>query len=355
MTSTSASDGSAHTGIPETFSVHDAVELAHLERSGMVESRHIGAAVVMGPDGETLVNLGDVAAPVYPRSTLKPFQTAASVTSGAPIQWDQIAVACGSHQATDDQVRSVRSILTKVGLDESALRCPPVDRRGKPAKADDGGSPLYYACSGKHAAFLAACVESDWDTDSYLDPQHPLQREVLATISEFAGEEPATVGVDGCGAPVPAISLTALARAYSALGGAAYNIRADFRLATIATAMLDYPEYVHGPGRANTVVMEELEIIAKFGAEGVLCLATQDGVSVVVKTLDGSGRINNLVALELLVGVGALERERVEAVMPRLVPSVTGGDRVVGQAVVSAAVQEAIRSHRAQRQLTGGN
>lgn len=318
-----------------------AVELAHLQRSGLVQSRHLGAAVVTGPDG-ILATLGDVQAPMFPRSALKPFQTAVSLSNGAPIQWDQIAVASGSHQATDAQLDSVRSILAKVGLDESALSCPAADRRGRPASTDDGGSPLNYPCSGKHAAFLAACAESQWDTATYLDPAHPLQQAVVAAVTEYAGEEPAVVGTDGCGAPLPAVSLAALGRMYSALGAAAYNIRADFRLATVATAMLDYPEYVHAPDRANTVVMEDLGVLAKFGAEGVLCLATQSGISVVLKSLDGSGRTNHLVCLELLIAAGAVEAGAARAVAERFTPSVTGGAQSAGRFALSTATLQAI-------------
>lgn len=321
------------------------MELAHLHRSGLVESRHLGAAVVTGPQG-ILASLGQIQAPIFARSALKPFQTAASLSNGAPIQWDQIAVASGSHQATDQQLDSVRSILNKVGLEPSALLCPTADRRGRPASDDDDASPLNYPCSGKHAAFLAACVESHWDTATYLDPGHPLQREVVDAISHYAGEQPTVVGTDGCGAPLPAVSLAALGRMYSALGAAAYNIRADFRLATVATAMLDYPEFVHAPGRANTVVMEELGVLAKFGAEGVLCLATQSGISVVIKSLDGSGRTNHLVGLELLIAAGAVEAQAARTVLQRFTPPVAGGTESAGAFSLSAPTLQAIEQLR---------
>ena len=94
-----------------------------------------------------------------------------------------------------------------------------------------------------------------------LEPAHPLQQLVVETIEEFSGETVAHLGADGCGAPLTAISLTGLARMYSTLGRAARNIQADARAATVATSMLDYPEYVQGPGRSNTVVMEELDVI----------------------------------------------------------------------------------------------
>lgn len=322
----------------ETFTADDAVELARVHRSGFVESRHVGSAVVMDAEGQVLRALGDLTTPIFPRSSLKPFQAAASLMAGAPLQWDQIAVAAGSHQTTAEQVASVRSILAKVGLEESALQCPESTSRDKSVAAAEQPSSVHHNCSGKHAAFLAACVESGWDLETYLDPEHPLQKLVVESISELAGETPATIGVDGCGAPLTALSLTAVARLFSALGAAAYNIQADARLATVATAMLDYPEFVHAPGKSNTVVMEELGVIAKLGAEGVLGLATQDGVSAVVKMLDGNGRANTLVGLELLVSAGALERTQIQPVLERVSPRITGGQRVVGQVTVAPAV-----------------
>ena len=43
-------------------------------------------------------------------------------------------------------------------------------------------------CSGKHAAMLAAASPRGWPTGSYLDPDHPLQREIRRTVEDLAGE-----------------------------------------------------------------------------------------------------------------------------------------------------------------------
>ncbi|MDO4253842.1 MAG: asparaginase [Kocuria sp.] len=331
--------------------VADTVEIATVHRSTMVESRHLGAAVVTGPDGHPLAVLGHGHGVVFPRSALKPFQAATSLSCGAPIQWEQIAVAAGSHQATPEHVDSVRGILHKSALDESALQCPAVRRRH--AGEQEEASPLHHPCSGKHAAFLAACQESHWDPTSYLDARHPLQREVLSTVTQIAGEEPALVGLDGCGAPVPALSLIALGRMYAALGGAAYNVHADARLATVATAMLDYPEFVHAPGAADTVIMEQLGIISKFGAEGVLCLATRSGVSVVIKTLDGSGRANHLVGLELLIASGAVDATAGRQVIRRLTETTGAQDPSVFFALGESA-RHAVHTLETERPLVRG-
>ena len=71
-------------------------------------------------------------------------------------------------------------------------------------------------CSGKHAAMLATCVANGWPTATYLEPDHPLQIAVRETVTELTGDEVTATGVDGCGAPLFAVTLTGLARAFRA-------------------------------------------------------------------------------------------------------------------------------------------
>jgi L-asparaginase II len=55
--------------------------------------------------------------------------------------------------------------------------------------------------------------------------------------------------------------------------------------------MIALPELVEGPGRTATEVMKELPgVIAKGGAEGLLCVGFQDGVGFALKCEDGASR-----------------------------------------------------------------
>ena len=257
----------------ETFNVESAVELAVIERSGFIESRHIGAAVVLSGDGSVVTQLGDIDAPVLARSTLKPFQALASMQSGVPLRGAQVAVACGSHTGSLDHMDIVEGMLKAAGVKEENLQCPtawPQDETARNwlVRSERGQSKLAFNCSGKHAAFLWACTENGWDLRSYLEPNHPLQQRVRSVIEEYSGETISHLGIDGCGAPVAAISLTGLARAYSRLAKSPGDKSSNARAATIATSMLDYPWAVQGKGESNTIVMEELEVLAKIGAEG---------------------------------------------------------------------------------------
>lgn len=305
----------------------DSTELAVLSRSGMVESRHLGTAIVLGPDGATVRALGNPDALIYPRSSLKPIQAVAVLRSGVALHGEQLVLATASHAGTAQHQKVADDILRRAGLTENDLGCP-ADWPSDPstARAADGQRRLAMNCSGKHAAFLLACVHNGWSIDDYLDPLHPLQRSIASTAEDFTGEPIGHFGTDGCGAPVFGISLRALALAISRVAQATEE--ATVRL---TAAIRQHPWAIDGVGRANTVVIEELGLIAKLGAEGVNVMAAPDGTTVAVKMLDGSGRASTMVALELLASVGAIDASRAREVSLRTTERVLGGGEPVGE------------------------
>ncbi len=319
-----------------------AVELAVVERSGFVESRHSGSAIVIDQHADVLRSLGDPSAPVFLRSTMKPFQAIAVMNAGVGLRGAAAVLATASHSGTQRHVSVVRSILAQAGLTETALQCPadwPGDGAARDELLKDNGdkSPIYMNCSGKHAAMLLACVTNNWPIESYLDPEHPLQHAILDVVERFTGERPAASGVDGCGAPVHALSLAGLARGISRIRTSSPTSPfAIYRNAGIlCQAVLEDGWAIDGPGRPNTVVIDKLGVFAKLGAEGVMVMAAPDGTTVALKMLDGSLRAATIVGLALLVNAGALSREAVDEVRPELNLDVLGGSAVVGEIRVS--------------------
>ncbi|QRZ61937.1 asparaginase [Rothia sp. ZJ932] len=319
----------------QTFTLENAAELAVIERSGFVESRHAGAVVVLDRDGAVLFSAGDIDSPIFARSALKPFQTIASMNAGAELQGAQIALASGSHTGSFEHMKVAQGILEEAGLSADALQNPaawPQHEQSFHAlvQAGHGKQKLAFNCSGKHAAFLWGCVKSGWSVEDYLSVDHPLQQLVAETIEHFVGEPIACTGIDGCGAPTAAISLTGLARGYSVLGASVENIKADARVATVATAMVDYPEFVQGEGQPVTALSEQLDAVVKNGAEGVLALGLRSGVAVAVKVLDGSSRVVALAAVRALVKAGELDGARAEEILGLVMRPITGGGQPVG-------------------------
>ncbi|MFI1440291.1 asparaginase [Streptomyces fructofermentans] len=266
--------------------------LAEVVRSGFVESRHRGSLVVLGADGSVDLALGDVGAPVFPRSANKPMQAAGILHAGLDLAGERLALAAASHSGEPFHRDLVVKMLAESGLSEADLRCPadlPLDPVEAEAYLAGGGvrQRVTMNCSGKHAAMLAACVVRGWPTESYTEPSHPLQHGILTVVEQTAGERVAAVGTDGCGAPLLAITLTGLARAFRSLVLAPEG-SAERR---VADAMRAHPEYVAGTRRPDTRLMRELPgTLSKMGAEAVQAVALPDGRALAFKVEDGAVR-----------------------------------------------------------------
>lgn len=281
--------------------------LAEVVRSGFVEGWHHGSVVAVGPDGGVLLSAGDPAAPVFPRSSNKPMQAAAMVRAGLDLPGPLLALVAASHNGEPVHVAGVREILSRAGLTPADLQNTPdlsLDEPSARAHLRAGGEPdsLHQNCSGKHAGMLATCVVAGWPTQTYLQPDHPLQRLIRATLEELAGEPAAATGVDGCGAPLFAVSLVGLARAFQAL------VRAEpgSAEARVAAAMRAHPYQVAGRNRDDTELMSGLAgCLAKGGAEGVHAAALDDGTAVALKIADGASRARTPVLVAALRAAGA--------------------------------------------------
>ncbi|KDQ68628.1 asparaginase [Streptomyces halstedii] len=283
--------------------------LAEVVRSGFTEGHHRGSLVLLAADGSVDLALGDPAAPVFPRSSNKPMQAAAILRAGLELSGERLALAAASHSGEGFHLELVRTMLAEHGLTPDDLRTPP-DLPLDPVEAEAylaAGrvrEPITMNCSGKHAAMLAVCVRNGWDTATYLDPAHPLHILVGQVVAEAAGEPVAAVGTDGCGAPLMAIGLVGLARAFRAFVTAEPG-SAERR---VADAMRAHPEYVAGTRRPDTWLMREVPgTLSKMGAEAVQAVALPDGRALAFKIDDGSTRALGPVlarALELL-GVDA--------------------------------------------------
>jgi L-asparaginase II len=309
--------------------------LAEVIRSGFTESEHRGSAVALAADGRVLLATGAFDEPMFPRSSNKPMQVVAMLRCGLQLEGSLLALGAASHSGEDFHVAGVREILASAGLSEDALQCPPdwpLDEHALHALIRGGGTRdrIHMNCSGKHAAMLATCVAAGWPTGSYRDPAHPLQMHIRDTITELAGEPVATIGVDGCGAPVMAISVLGLARAFRAimLGEPGSPERA------VADAMRAYPAWTSGTTRPERYLMDAVPgLLLKGGAEGVDGFALADGRAGALKVDDGAARGRVPVTVAILRELGAASEPGAD--LTRLdelgATAVTGGGEVVGE------------------------
>jgi L-asparaginase len=262
-----------------------------VERGGVVESRHRVHAVKVR-EGEVLEARGDPGLVTFIRSAAKPFQALLLVREYGDLADEEVAIACASHEARVEQLDAVKLLLARAWATEDDLECGPVD-----------GSRLRHNCSGKHAGMLAVCAARGWPREGYRLQDHPLQQ---AIVQEVAGAtkiqaDRLPLAADGCGVVTFALPLERMAALFARL--VADELEGGAR---IVAAMTANPELVEGPGWPATELMLALPgVVAKHGAEGVVCVGFTDGVGVALKVEDGMYRAI-LPAAAHFVGLSAL-------------------------------------------------
>jgi L-asparaginase II len=297
--------------------------LVEVERSGFVESRHRGSVAGLAGDGSLAVRLGSPEDPVFPRSANKPMQAVAMVRYGLGLENELLALASASHSGEDFHVDGVQKILAGAGLTADDLRCPPQWPLDLELALVREKSRPRMNCSGKHAAMLATCVINDWPTASYLDADHPLQLAVRETVTELTGDAIVATGVDGCGAPLFAVTLTGLVRAFRALVLAAPGSPER----RVADAMRAHPEWTSGTDRDERRLMDAVPgLLVKCGAEGIDAFAFADGRAGAIKIDDGAMRARTPVTVATLRALGADGIPEAMDTVP-----VHGGESAVGE------------------------
>ena len=297
-------------------------------RSGLAESFEDVHAVAIDTSGSIIFSSGDPELPIFYRSSNKPFQALAARRAGLDLPPEHLAVSCSSHGGFPVHTAIVQSILDEAGLSEHDLRCaagrPEVREADRMLAARGRMNPerILHTCSGKHAAWLAACVTAGWDTGSYIDNAHPLQRSVVEIMAEFSGVDPEPAGVDGCGAPALRGTLTGLARAFQRLG-------TDPEVAPIASSMTRFGALVRDNVRPTGKIALQWGGPVKYGAEGSLALV-REGVGIATKSRSGDRDSTAAAMLEVADRLGMLTDAMNGALKDVRNPAVIGGGRLVG-------------------------
>jgi L-asparaginase II len=279
--------------------------LVEVVRSGFVESVHRGRVAITNPDGSLACSVGAEFAPMYPRSANKPLQAVGMLRAGLDLDAELLALVCASHSGESFHIDGVRRILEMSGLDETVLQTPPdwpLDdlAREEAIRAGTAKSPIAMNCSGKHAGMLRTTAVNGNDVATYRDPDHPTQLAIVSTIDDLAGEQATNLAVDGCGAPLYAISLYGLARAFGRIAAAVEDAEAR-----VAAAIRDHPEYVSGSYRDELELHSAVPgLIAKAGAEAVYAVGLPDGRGVAIKISDGSPRARQVAMAGVLLKLG---------------------------------------------------
>jgi L-asparaginase II len=294
---------------------------------------------------------GDPRLVTFLRSSAKPFQVLPFLERGGQAYYQltlqEIALICASHSGTDAHVSVARGIQAKTGVQEADLQCgvhPLTHQPTLDAMLQRGEvlTPNRHNCSGKHTGMLAFARMMGLPTSDYLNPNHPIQQDILVTFSEMCGVpvEQVAIGIDGCSAPNFAIPLFNAALAYARLcDPATGKVNPPARLEacrTVTQAMTSYPDMVGGPDSFDTRLMQATRgrLVCKGGAEGYLAMGLFPGtvapdspaLGITIKISDGDleghnrpagdpkGTVRPAVALEVLRQLGAITPSELEAV-----------------------------------------
>jgi L-asparaginase II len=300
-----------------------------VERSGLTEAEHSVSVAVADSTGSLTAVAGPQDRAFFARSVIKPFQATVAIESGAVLAPEELAVACASHDGNPVQVALVEGMLRSGGLSLDHLRCPPA--RPLSSNADrllasrgrTGAEAVLHNCSGKHAAMLLASEAQGWDLDTYLDPDHPLQRAIAEEVGRAGAVVEGPIGVDGCGSVTFPVSVGSLAKAFASLVGSS-------RYRAVAEVMHRYPALVSGVGNHDAAVATELHAAAKRGAEATLAVGVFGFGSIAIKIWDGGDRAVAPVLESVLDQLGWVPRGAQERLGMLLARPVFGGGHAVG-------------------------
>lgn len=301
-------------------------------RSGLQEAFDDVAAIALDTDDTVLFASGPVDREMFYRSSIKPLQAIAARRLGLELCPEHLALACASHGGYPVHLAIVEFMLTNHGLTLGDLRCPP----GRPLSHDAEmyqiqrgryePEPRFHMCSGKHAAWLAACVSADLDTRTYLDPNHPLQVSILETVQDYSDADARPVGVDGCGAPTLRGTLTTLGRSFAKLSNEA-------EAKPVASAMTTYGALVADNLRPDGRVALWWDGPSKGGAQGSFAMA-RNGVAIATKSASGSSIMAVAGALHVAERIGMLPEGMASGLKDEISPPVFGAGRRVGRTIV---------------------
>ena len=296
--------------------------LCRVTRGELTESIHVAFAVAVDETRQPFYSTGDPQYLTCIRSSLKPFQAAASVKAGAvdaaEFNDEELALMCASHKGEMIHVKTAQSMLTKLGLTVDDYECGshfPSDTltRHRMIKEDKEAQPLHNNCSGKHAGMLALAKHLGQGTANYIKKDHPVQRTILEYVQDVSGLEMIPTEIDGCSAPTPFMTLETIAGMFQTL--AAGN---EPELKRVFKAMCSCPDLVGGSNHFDTNFIKALtgRGVTKVGGESVrgIALKTQDKgpVGIAIKILDGNFRALPVATMKLLEHLELLTEEELQ-------------------------------------------
>ena len=292
----------------------------NVTRGSNIESHHEVYAIVIDEDGKAIFSIGSPDYITCIRSSLKPFQASTAIKSGAVktagFTEKEIALMCASHNGEEIHVKTAQGMANKLGFDISHYECgshPHYDPAARNKARKNGFTPFHNNCSGKHSGMLAVAQHLGVDTKDYINPDHPVQQTIIDQLKRLTGKKELPLGIDGCSAPTPFLSLKEIALLFQALGSGNYS-----ELNIAYRAMASHPYLIGGKDRFDTDFNAALKGrgVTKVGGEairGMVIKTEKYGVvGIAQKIIDGNQRANETAAMTILNNLNLLQPEENE-------------------------------------------
>ena len=288
-------------------------------RGDLTESIHVVFAVAVDENGQIIFSSGDSYYLTCIRSSLKPFQAAASIKAGAidsvKFNDEEIALMCASHQGEQVHINTVFSMLKKLDLNIEDYECgahAPSDKKARYSlvKASKSASSIYNNCSGKHAGMLALAKHLGKGIKGYTNKEHPVQKVINDYVCEISESENTHYEIDGCSAPVPFFTLETIANMFQKLA-----LGEKIELKRVFNAMASHPLLVGGTDNFDSSFIQALDGrgITKVGGESVRGISIKTKkhgpIGIAIKVLDGNFRALPIATMKLLEHLEILEKE----------------------------------------------
>lgn len=285
--------------------------LIEINRGNTLENIHSGWICVLNNNKKIIYKRGNISDYAFLRSTAKPIQAIPLLKSDVKVSAKELAIICGSHTGSPKHLDVLKNFIKKNNLNIKDLKCgthPPTDEieRRNLILRSENPIVLHNNCSGKHLGMLLSCKKNHYSLQDYLNPSHPLQKSILASIKELSETKNILLATDGCSLPTFALPILNIGLLFS-------NFTSDKQYNEIIKAMSLNPFYTGGKNQIDTAIMtvSKGKLISKVGADGII-ITSYKGNSLIVKIADGSPKIRSFVTLRMLTKLGWLKEDEIK-------------------------------------------
>lgn len=315
-------------------------------RNGTLENIHYGQICMVNESGEVLHEVGDVHTTTFLRSAAKPIQTLPVFMHDADelygISGEEAALFMASQRGEVYHVEGLKSLQKKLNIQEETLICSASYPLNDPPKEKyiyehREKRKLLHNCAGKHFGALALTKALGAPIDDYgalMSPAQQFSLEAMAYMTETSKEK-IKLGTDGCGFPVHAVPLHAIAKAYMKLACPDVMEDVAYRKAAekVGNLMNAHPEMIASHDFVCTVLLNDPNIIAKGGAKGVYGIGLRkEQIGISLKVIDGSEAVWPNIIARILEQINYDNKQTIEALYTLSPKEIKNdGNTVVGE------------------------